>query len=786
MKTGIITLIGNNYGNRLQNYAVQELLSKYGETYTVKYDKKNMSSKNDRAKLYSPKYIENAINSRLLNIYHISNRKMNFLTRILFFVNHKKDIEAIMINRDKAFENFDNKYIKYEKNKLHLSGDDNENWVKSYNAWVCGSDQIWNPTYPAATRNAFLQFAPQERRIAFSASIGLEDVEDMPNEYKTWIDEIPYLSVREEAAANIVKHLTGKDAKVFLDPTMILPKEKWVKMANEAKRKLPNNFALNYFLGIKEKEYVKFIDSDIKKKNLDRVDLLNGEYLDYFDLAPDDVVKAVRNSQIVYTDSFHGVVFSIIFHKPFIVFERKEEGKSMNSRLATLLKTFGLENRIYSKESQTLNDPIDYSKIDDIIEKKRKEVFDFLDEAFENISELKEEKATLKQHLKIERREQCCGCTACKNVCPKKCIEMEADEEGFKYPKINEDLCVNCGKCVSVCPINERKLNDIKNVYASINKDSNIRSKSSSGGTFYELCKVIINDDGVVFGCAWDENLVARHMMIDNIIDIQKLCGSKYVQSDLSNVFQQVKEQLSKGKKVLFSGTPCQVAGLKNFLGKEYDSLILVDVLCHGVPSPKLFEEYIKTKEKECASKVIDINLRDKTKSWHRLHTLLEFENGKEVSVFSGYDTYMSLFLNNISLRPSCYECKFASPARAGDISLGDFWGVGKTYYEMDDNKGTSLVLINTNKGKSLWKQLDKNFNFIESNFEVAESGNKVLSTPTVQNTNRNAFYKMFIEQGYDKAADKYANIPNKPKQLYYNLMRFGLDIYRKLKHEKY
>ena len=209
MKIGIITLVGNNYGNRLQNYAVQELLRDFGEVYTVKTERKVISTpKTSRLSKLNPCYIKKALDSRLLNIYHLSNRKLNTVTRAAYYNKNKGQLKKAIKDRDAAFRAFDEKYILYEAELLHLTGDDDEPWVRSYDAWVCGSDQIWNPKYPTATRNAFLQFAQKGRRISLAASIGLSDKREMLKEYPEWISGIDYISVREERAAELVKELT--------------------------------------------------------------------------------------------------------------------------------------------------------------------------------------------------------------------------------------------------------------------------------------------------------------------------------------------------------------------------------------------------------------------------------------------------------------------------------------------------------------------------------------------------------------------------------------------------
>ncbi len=379
----------------------------------------------------------------------------------------------------------------------------------------------------------------------------------------------------------------------------------------------------------------------------------------------------------------------------------------------------------------------------------------------------------------IKEKENCTGCTACKQVCPKNCITMAPDSEGFYYPIVDTSLCIDCHLCENVCPINSRRENSVISVYAAQNKDIETRKNSSSGGTFRLLCNKVLDAGGVVFGCAFDNNMVATHIAVEDKSDLIKLQSSKYVQSDVKDTYKEVLSLLENGRKVLFSGTPCQVAGLKNLLKKDYDNLLLIDVLCHGVPSPKFFEDYKNEMERKFGAKMTSLKLRDKKKSWKRLFVNAEFENGKKYFTFCGYDHYLSMFLNNISLRPSCFDCRFTTCERQGDISLGDFWGIGKHIKEMDDDKGTSLIITNTKKGEDAFNDICENLTFVKTDIETAIDGNKVLKTPSKKNQNRDEFYTTYAEQGYSKAVEKFSKVPSKPMQIYYTLLRKGLDFYR-------
>ena len=313
--------------------------------------------------------------------------------------------------------------------------------------------------------------------------------------------------------------------------------------------------------------------------------------------------------------------------------------------------------------------------------------------------------------INIEDKKNCCGCGACVNICLKKCIELIEDKEGFLYPVIDKIKCVNCKLCEDVCPISNKKSlsNEIIEAYASYVKDDCIREKSSSGGVFSLIANEILNDNGVVFGAVFDKDFSVKHVAIDNVGDLNLLRGSKYLQSRIENTYQKAKEYLENGTTVLYSGVACQIEGLKAFLGKEYENLYTVDVLCHGVPSPKLWQKYIDYQEKMYNSKVEKIIFRHKKYGWKSYQIFLGFSN--KISYEKKYyeDIFMKLFLKDICLRPSCHSCRFKELDRASDITLGDCWGINKIMPEMDDDKGTSIVLIHSRNGKLLLEDIQKN-----------------------------------------------------------------------------
>ena len=304
----------------------------------------------------------------------------------------------------------------------------------------------------------------------------------------------------------------------------------------------------------------------------------------------------------------------------------------------------------------------------------------------------------------ITDKHNCCGCSACASICPKGCIIMEADNEGFLYPNVDKSICIDCCLCEKVC--NELHPYDSRvplKVLAAINENEEIRMKSSSGGIFYILAESIIKEGGVVFGARFDEDWQVEMDYAEDMSGVEKFMGSKYVQARIESAYVDAKRFLSQGRKVLFSGTPCQIAGLHKFLCKPYDNLLTVDLICHGTPSPKVWKIYLEEVIKE-GQRINGIEFRNKVKGWKDFNFRLQYnEEDKTVSMLSAFqkNTYMKAFLQDLILRPSCYACKAKGCSSRSDVTIADFWGVSSLFPDMDDDKGTGLVFINTKKGNA-------------------------------------------------------------------------------------
>lgn len=360
-----------------------------------------------------------------------------------------------------------------------------------------------------------------------------------------------------------------------------------------------------------------------------------------------------------------------------------------------------------------------------------------------------------KNHIDPSKNE-CCGCTACFSKCPQKAIKMIDDKEGFKYPIVDPAKCVECGICLQTCDF--RKATHIHcsetplKAYAIKNLNDQVRSESRSGGAFSALTDVIIEKNGCVFGAVLDDNFTVRHVMSENIQERNKLRGSKYVQSDLGNIFENVRNELKKGRIVGFSGTGCQIAGLKSYLGKDYENLYTFDIVCHGVPSPKVWKDYVEFLNKK--GKLTDFNFRDKAILGWDMHIESYKINGvKKIS-----RNYAKLFSSDNILRESCFECKYANLKRSGDFTLADFWGIDKHYKSFNDNKGVSLLLVNSQKGINLLKsiQMEDNFDYIDCSTIAFE--NRQLHCPTSKPLTYEDFWKDYNSKDFEFILKKYSD----------------------------
>lgn len=347
---------------------------------------------------------------------------------------------------------------------------------------------------------------------------------------------------------------------------------------------------------------------------------------------------------------------------------------------------------------------------------------------------------------------RCNGCGACAQKCPKGAIAMQPDAEGFFRPVIDAALCVDCGLCDAVCVVNHPpKADKAPKAFAAYAKQSEIRRASSSGGVFSVLAAEILAKGGAVVGAAMDADGTVRHRVVTTAAEMAALRGSKYVQSEAWHVYCDVRDLLENGRDVLFTGTPCQVNALARWLGKPYEKLWLVDIICHGVPSPKAWQVYRAKRERMAESSIASVAFRDKTHGWQHYRLSLRFANGKTYDVARESDSFMRAFLKNASLRPSCHACAAKGDARSADLTLADFWGVANLMPQIDYADGVSLVIVHSERGQKLLEAASGAMESVIAPTEAALSANGAYAHSSPSNPARATFFAELDKCDFDE-----------------------------------
>ena len=379
--------------------------------------------------------------------------------------------------------------------------------------------------------------------------------------------------------------------------------------------------------------------------------------------------------------------------------------------------------------------------------------------------------------IEIKNKADCCGCTACASICPQEAITMQPDAMGFQYPVVDKDKCVECGLCEKVCAFNDNydtSLNLPQPIaYGARHKDMHEVETSRSGAAFIAISDYVLENGGVVYGAGYTDHFRVVHKRAITKEERNEFKGSKYVQSDLHGVFRQVKEDLKDGLTVLFSGTPCQTAGLNSYIGKKLrENLILVDIICHGVPGPYLWRDYLAYLEKKQGDRICWVNFRDKQEyGWAAHHETFKFENGGGRKM-----SFTDLFYKHIMFREACGKCHFANTRRPSDITLGDFWGWEKTDPEINkDNKGVSLVLINTKKGEELFEAVKKTMLVVPARLDDCLQPN--LQSPSILDKRRKRFERDYKYRGFEYVFKKYTR-----DSLFHSCRSFARRVKRAIK----
>lgn len=591
----------------------------------------------------------------------------------------------------------------------HLNGE--------MDAFVCGSDQIWSPNN--FDEKYYLSFvSDNEKKIAYAPSIGLPRIENEIVKKKSGelLNSFAHLSVREKQGASLLKDYYSLEAEVVLDPTLLLKPDEWTAYADitEIEKKIPDEkYMICYFLG-SEKRYISGVRKIAQELSIKvyGIPVYERSVLKRlpFEIGPREFVALIKNAAYVCTDSFHGMAFAINFNIPFTVFPRFKEADPLNqnSRIMSLLDQLELSDRLWIKGKKI--EKCDFSISEQILKEKRRHSTKFLEEALKEATE----RTTARQSAPFVITELCCGCGTCASVCPTGAVKIQRNKEGFQHYEIQRDKCIQCGRCQKVCPfysIQAARIEPLKYLYSFKSRSMEILRKSSSGGAAYEIEKYLKEKNYAVCGVAYDrEKQSAVHRLVKPEGSIDCFQGSKYIQSESGTAIQEI-YNLAKDKKVVFTGTPCQVAGVDKLLKDKgcRGQAVLIDLICHGVPTYYLWKSYLKEmSEKYSLGRNPEVIFRDKERGEWRKRTIKL--SGKTNGVRNHQyfkdedrDPFYVFFKNNTCNMQSCYECPYRDKTNA-DIRLGDYWG--KCFEK--DKTGVSMVIPITEKGAEIIDLLKK------------------------------------------------------------------------------
>ena len=607
----------------------------------------------------------------------------------------------------------------------------------------------------------------EKRKIAYAPSFGIPQVPDgMEEELREYLAGFSHLSVRERQGEAIVEQITGRRVPVVLDPTLLLRQSDWGAIARPPAG--GGGYILCYCIS-SPGALAPYIRQLAKTTGLPVVQLCGVRQKVHprarcvLDAGPAEFLGLFQNASCVCTNSFHGTVFSVQFQKPFFTAVAPSElAAPESSRTFSLLSRLGLTERIIGKgDTAGLGDGIDWSGVDSRLDAARESSAAYLRSALDNQPLEPEDAKQQDRRPALADRTRCTGCGACASVCPRDAITMERDKEGFAYPRIHIDACVHCGRCTAACPaLHIREPRPLPAVFAAWNRDDGVRRDSTSGGVFSLLAEYILESGGVVFGAALDGQQHLRHIACFRKEDLWRLRGAKYVQSDLGDCYREVKRWLQV-KPVLFSGTPCQVDGLYRYLGHRPENLTTCDLVCHGVPSPSVWEDMVRSIESRRRKTLQAVRFRNKVAGWKNSHFTVVYSDGSVDTAPLFATEFGRAFGRALFLRPSCYRCPYTSMNRTGDFTLGDFWGLRPEELPEQQEKGVNLLLVNTAHGSHLFDQLP----IAKQAFppERAIAGNPRLASPTQQPADRAAFFAAYALEPFDQVRKKFCTLPPLP-----------------------
>lgn len=751
---GIITFhTALNYGAVLQAYALKKVCDRVGyEAHIVDYRYTGISEEVAPVKAFLDKS-----SRRYHAVYPLIRGMMSY-------PGDKK--------REKEFCEFRKKYLAESgpcTNEEDIADLD-------YDILVSGSDQIWNYRITGEKFDPvfFLKMNSDAQKVIYAASAHDTPFPlDMELKLKEMLAESDAaISIREKKLADYTAKITGNVYPVVLDPTLLAGREIIEEIPTSEPPEKP--YILLYQIDanptsdISVRTLEEKFGCDVYTMTVPRLGDTHGRR---GDCGPEKFLSLLKGAKFLVTNSFHGIALSLILEKQFYVYENG----GVMSRIDSLLQAVDLCGRKVKMVADIDQDnTIDFVPVQRKLTALREQSMEFLQKALagETYCTLPTDEKVVPTILPMAQREKkdCSGCSACVEICPVNAIGMARDEEGFFYPQIDETACIRCGKCDKVCgfhPFEERETGfELPKAFGIKHKDDAVRQTSRSGAAFVAFSDIVLKNGGSIYGAAMTEDFHVAHIRAVTAAQRDQMKTAKYVQSDIRGIFPQVVEDLEAGKPVLFSGTPCQVAGLREMLDtKHIDSqnLICCDLVCHGVPSPKVWEDYLEHIATGYRGRILEANFRDKSFGWdsHCESFVVEGRKKKAVS-----RDYTDLFYDHIMFRPSCHNCQFANVNRAGDLTLADFWGIEKNDASFNDNRGVSLVLVSSAKGVELLEQAKESLQWFEC--DIRNCLQPTLVKPSVASPRREQFWKDYQTITFERLLKKYTEpltLPGKVKK---------------------
>lgn len=780
-KTAIVSCyFQHNYGSMLQAYATQMLLDRMhieNETIDISAFRRDIRT----AKI---KYFAKAsLTSDILRT------KGGMAASRL----HKKiindDYSRGVSLRDSCFDTFSQRFFRMSPKYVSIK-ELGKASSSRYENILLGSDQLWLPSNIAADYYT-LNFVPSSvNTVTYATSFGQSELPpDSAEKARLFLKKIRHISVREASGQKLVWKISGRNVPVVLDPTLLFTGDDWLHLQPE-KPPVSGHYILCYFLGTHTAPR-KFAER-LRKETGYRIVVLPhvDEYVPYDDIYsdikiynadPGDFLSLIRNADFVCTDSFHCTAFSILYHRKFFVFRRfaEKSAQSTNSRLDTLLESTGLQSRMLRDDesvSDVLQQAIPYGDMEEALAREREESLRYLQNS---LLHSKEPPHKTNISLHVAEKGNCCGCSTCTAVCPQDCIRMVSDKEGFRYPSVDDVKCISCGACLHVCPTMHPKAEKPfeQEGFIAQHRDQRVLRQSTSGGAFTAIAQYVLKHHGAVFGAAMDpHDMCVCHICVEKEKDLYRFRNSKYVQSYISkDLLRKMQDYLREGRLVCFSGTPCQVEGVRNLAGRYINNLILIDVVCRAVPSPLAFQRYLEYQKKNIGEAARQVRFRDKyfgykysTLNICTAHNHGSYHEGVES------DPWLRAYFSNICNRPSCYECRFRKQYRVSDLTLWDCFQVGRFSKDMDNDRGATRILVHSARGREIIRAVHPDLQMLAVEPKEMLAGTKEMFSSVPVNPKRDAFLQDASDMDGTELFSSYFPFDNRVK-LKRSIRRFFL-----------